>query len=66
VATLPAHRGLGLARGVVLRAVGEARDAGCDLVFLHADDDDWPKCLYGRLGFEPLARWSAFDRPGPA
>ena len=66
VATLLGHRGLGLARAVVLRAVREAREAGCDPVFLHADDDDWPKHLYGRLGFEPLAHWSAFDRPGPA
>lgn len=65
VATLPEHRGRGLARAVVLRALDAARAAGAELVFLHADDEDWPKELYRRLGFDELARWSAFDRPRP-
>ncbi len=65
VATLPEHRNRGLARAVVLRAVDAARAAGADLVFLHADEEDWPKELYRRLGFEPLARRSAFDRHPP-
>lgn len=64
VGTLEPYRGRGLARAVVLRAVEEARLAGCDLIFLHADEEDWPKQLYAKLGFEPFARWSAFDRPG--
>jgi GNAT superfamily N-acetyltransferase len=64
VGTLEAHRGRGLARAVLLRAVEEARAAGCDLVFLHADDRDWPKHLYAKLGFDAVARWSAFARPG--
>jgi hypothetical protein len=34
-------------------------------VFLNADDEDWPKELYRRLGFDELARWSAFDRHPP-
>ena len=29
---------------------------GTELVFIVADDDDWPKDLYGRLGFEPIGR----------
>jgi GNAT superfamily N-acetyltransferase len=64
VGTLEAYRGRGLARAAVLRAVREARAAGCDLIFLHADEDDWPRHLYEKLGFAPFARWSAFDRPG--
>lgn len=65
VVTLPEHRSRGLARAVVLRALDAARVAGADLVFLHADEEDWPKELYRRLGFEDLARWSAFDRHPP-
>jgi ribosomal protein S18 acetylase RimI-like enzyme len=62
VGTLEAFRGRGLARAVVLRAVEEARAAGCDLVFLEADGDDWPKELYRRLGFRPLGRVFPFSR----
>lgn len=54
VATLPEHRGKGYATAVVLHAVDEARSAGADLVFLVADDEDWPKALYTRLGFDPV------------
>ncbi len=57
VSTLEEHRGRGLASAVVLAAAAAARDRGCDLVFLIAEDADWPKELYGRLGFEPVA-WS--------
>ncbi len=63
VATVPEHRGKGYATAVVLRAVEEARRAGADLVFLVADDDDWPKELYGRLGFDPIGRLHKFIRP---
>lgn len=64
VGTLESHRGRGLASAVVLRAVAEARSAGCDLIYLHADEEDWPRHLYRKLGFEPFARWAGFDRPG--
>jgi GNAT superfamily N-acetyltransferase len=57
------HRGRGLGRAVVLRAVRAAREAGCDLVFLSADDADWPKHLYGKLGFEPFDRSWSFVKP---
>lgn len=65
VATRPEYRNGGLARAVVLRAVDAARAAGAELVFLHADEEDWPKELYRRLGFDPLERRSAFDRHPP-
>jgi N-acetylglutamate synthase-like GNAT family acetyltransferase len=63
VATEPEHRGKGYATAVVLRAVQEARQAGADLVFLVADDEDWPKQLYARLGFDPIGRVHKFIRP---
>jgi ribosomal protein S18 acetylase RimI-like enzyme len=66
VVTHPAFRGRGLASAVVLRAVDEAIAAGHDFVFLVADDADWPKELYTRLGFAPLGReWSFLRLPVP-
>ena len=53
VQTLPEYRNRGLARATVARAVAEARAGGHELVFLFADDGDWPKELYRKLGFEP-------------
>jgi GNAT superfamily N-acetyltransferase len=55
VNTLEEFRGRGLASGVVVAAARAARERGCDLVYLVADDADWPKELYGRLGFEPVS-----------
>jgi GNAT superfamily N-acetyltransferase len=63
VATSPEHRGKGYASALVVRAVMEAERAGHDFVFLVADDEDWPKELYARLGFAPLGRKWAFLRP---
>lgn len=57
VATVPAHRNRGLARAVVLRAIDEARAGGAELVFLVASDEDWPKELYRKLGFDELGRY---------
>jgi ribosomal protein S18 acetylase RimI-like enzyme len=54
VMTLPPFRRRGHGRAVVQRALAEAIAAGHDLVFLLADDEDWPKELYAKLGFEPL------------
>ena len=64
LATLEEHRGRGYASALVLRALEEARQAGCDLVFLVADAEDWPKLLYGRLGFVELGRYVKLIRPG--
>jgi GNAT superfamily N-acetyltransferase len=64
VYTLEAYRGRGFGRVVVLAASKAARDRGADLVFLDADDEDWPKVLYGKLGFEELRRfWSFVKSP---
>jgi GNAT superfamily N-acetyltransferase len=67
VATVPEFRGRGYASAAVLTALAAALSNGHDFVFLVADDDDWPKELYARLGFEPLGRTFAFlrkpDRP---
>jgi ribosomal protein S18 acetylase RimI-like enzyme len=64
VATLDEHRGRGYASALVLRALDEARQSGCDLVFLVSDEDDWPQALYRRLGFDDLGRYVKFIRPG--
>ena len=64
VATKEAYRGNGYATAVVLRAAGEARAEGADLVFLVADGDDWPKELYGKLGFDTVGRLTKFFLTG--
>ena len=63
VATMEEHRGKGYATAVVLRAVDEAKRLGADLIFLVADEEDWPKELYGRLGFDQAGRQYKFIRP---
>jgi predicted GNAT family acetyltransferase len=64
VNTLEEFRGRGYARATISRALEAARAEGCDLVFLVADDDDWPKALYHRIGFDALFRSYGFLRPG--
>ena len=64
VATLPRFRNRGLARAVVLRALAEARRAGAELVFLVADERDWPKDLYARLGFDGIGVEHVLGRSG--
>ncbi|HWL65014.1 MAG TPA: GNAT family N-acetyltransferase [Actinomycetota bacterium] len=54
VATLDSHRNQGLCRAVVGRCVEEARSQGCDVIFLIADEADWPKELYRKIGFETV------------
>jgi predicted GNAT family acetyltransferase len=64
VATLPAFQGRGFGSAVTMRAVEEALAAGHELVFLVADDEDWPKDLYARLGFETIGHtWSFLRTP---
>jgi ribosomal protein S18 acetylase RimI-like enzyme len=60
VATAPEHRNRGHASAVVLRAVEEARAAGAEFVFLVADDEDWPKDWYAKLGFDTVGRYYKF------
>jgi len=63
VNTLEEFRNRGLARAVVQLAVDEALAAGAELVFIHALDDDWPKHLYTKLGFDPIGYVWSFVRP---
>jgi GNAT superfamily N-acetyltransferase len=65
VATLRDYRRRGLARATVSAAIDAALEMGHESVFIVADDDDWPKDLYARLGFDPIGRTWAFTRPGP-
>lgn len=67
LSTRVAFRRRGLGTALLLHSVREALEAGHDFVFLVADDVDWPKDLYRRLGFEPLGRtWSFLRKPAPA
>jgi Acetyltransferase (GNAT) family. len=63
VNTLEEFRNRGLARAVVQLAVDEALVAGAELVFIHALDDDWPKDLYAKLGFDPIGYVWSFVQP---
>jgi ribosomal protein S18 acetylase RimI-like enzyme len=63
VHTLERFRRRGIARGVIGHAVRYAREAGADLVFLIADDADWPRELYTKLGFDPVGRFWQFTKP---
>lgn len=62
VGTLVAFRNRGVARSVVLAACEAARSAGATRIFILADDDDWPKHLYERLGFDRLSTDVGFLR----
>ena len=66
VDTLEEYRGRGVARAFVTRAIDAARDGGADLIFLIADDADWPKQLYGKLGFDEVSHSRQFTRPPPS
>lgn len=62
VVVLPGHRGRGHGRAVVTAALRAARVLRVELLFIVADDEDWPKELYARLGFRPVGRMRIFDR----
>jgi GNAT superfamily N-acetyltransferase len=62
VATLEEFRGQGVARATVLGAVNAAREAGVQHPFIVADEADWPKDLYARLGFDRVGRTWQFLR----
>lgn len=64
VYTVPEERGRGFARALVTDAAALARDAGHELTFIIADDNDWPQQLYARIGFEPAGRAWLFHRHG--
>lgn len=52
VGTLAETRGQGLAQTVIRAAIAASREAGHRHTFIVADADDWPRLLYGKLGFE--------------
>ena len=60
--TLEAYPGQGLASSLVLHAVDDARRAGHELVFLQADENDWPRRLYTKLGFDSVGVVTRFLR----
>jgi GNAT superfamily N-acetyltransferase len=64
VATLDEWRNRGFARAVVLAAVNAAGEAGSDCTWLYADDEDWPKELYRKLGFDSVGRTITWTRWG--
>ena len=64
VGTLPERRARGYASAVVLAAIEAARRDGAEFVCLVADANDWPKELYGRLGFDTVGHYTKFFVPG--
>jgi GNAT superfamily N-acetyltransferase len=52
VMTDPETRGRGYGDAVLATALDLASEAGCDLVVLEADAQDWPCRWYARRGFE--------------
>jgi predicted GNAT family acetyltransferase len=66
VYTAPQARRRGFARTLVTYATGLARSAGHELVFIIADDNDWPKHLYESIGFRPVGFSWMFHLSAPA
>jgi ribosomal protein S18 acetylase RimI-like enzyme len=62
VVTAMAFRRRGFAKAVVSAATRASLESGNELTFLLADDEDWPKELYARLGFEPIGFRFEFTR----
>ncbi|MGO9341210.1 MAG: GNAT family N-acetyltransferase [Acidimicrobiales bacterium] len=60
VYTVPEARERGYARMLVTHVTATARSAGKELTFILADDDDWPKNLYSRIGFERVGQVRMF------
>ena len=60
---LPEHRGRGVARALIDRAVADARERGAGPVLIGALIDDTPKELYLRMGFVPLMVRRCWTRP---
>ncbi len=58
----PDLRGRGAGRALVSRAADLALAAGCELVAIVADADDWPQHLYAEVGFRPLARATIYHQ----
>jgi GNAT superfamily N-acetyltransferase len=66
VYTAPEARGQGHARMLVTYATEVLRSGAHELVFIIADDDDWPKELYAKLGFLAVGILYTFHLEVPA
>ena len=64
VATLPEHRGRGLASRLLVRALADARERGCTSSSLQATAMGHP--VYTRLGYRDLGRVQMWERRKPA
>jgi GNAT superfamily N-acetyltransferase len=62
VYTVPEERRRGFGRALVTRAASLARQGGHELTFIVADDNDSPKELYSKVGFEPAGYSWLFHR----
>ncbi len=62
VGTREGARDRGYAKAIVGAAIGGARAAGDEAIFLTADAADWPQLLYGRLGFETVGEIAILRR----
>lgn len=60
VVVLAPWRRRGLGRAIVAAATRAALALGPELLFIVADDDDWPKNLYAQLGYRPVGRLALF------
>lgn len=60
VATLPDHRGQGLARRLVQQALIDARDRGLTVSSLQATKAGYP--IYERLGYDPICTLEMWER----
>ncbi|MEV5768475.1 GNAT family N-acetyltransferase [Micromonospora sp. NPDC052213] len=63
VMTSRAYTGRGYARAIMADGLRRAHAACCDLVFVVADAQDWPRHLYARLGYATVGRIHVFVRP---
>lgn len=63
--TDPVATGRGYARAIMTEALRRTRAAGCDLTFVVADADDWPRHFYARLGYAAVSRTHTFVRAAP-
>jgi GNAT superfamily N-acetyltransferase len=65
VVCLAEHRGHGYGRAVVAAATRAAVSEGAGFVFIVADGGDWPRELYGRLGYEAAGPLAVYQRFAP-